>query len=70
MSARKEAVAPTDRTVVNVTHLGELLWWSAEFRASPEQLEEAVDRVGPSPEEIRRHLREAAKESFKGGGED
>ena len=70
MPARIPAVASKDRTVVNVARAEEVVWWAAELSVSPDELHDAIESVGPSPEEIRRHLREAAKKCFQGGGED
>lgn len=70
MSLENLAGAPKDKTYVNVVEHTELLWWAAVLRATPEQVREAVNAVGPSPEDVRKRLQRAAKASFKNMGED
>lgn len=59
-----------DRSRINIDHSYELQWWSAELSVSPAMLCELVAERGPNPAEIRKHLADAARISFKGGGED
>lgn len=70
MSARTQPAVPEDCSHVNVTRHAEILWWAEELRVTPQQVRDAVVEVGPSAEEIKKHLREAAKLSFKNLGED
>jgi hypothetical protein len=62
--------APRDLTRINLHEEWEVVWWSAKFSVTPEALRAAVAEVGPTGEEVEKRLKKAAKESFKGGGED
>ena len=61
---------PKNRDHVDLTHEGEVVWWCAHLSVTPTKLREAVEKVGPSADEIRKHLHDAARLSFSGGGED
>ena len=61
---------PKDLTRINIDDELEVQWWSARFSVTAQALRAAVEEHGPSPEEVRKKLHAAAKESFKTGGED
>ncbi|MES1226285.1 MAG: DUF3606 domain-containing protein [Bacteroidota bacterium] len=48
---------PQDLTKINVSHLGELLWWSYYFGTSPENLLSLVQKFGPEVKEIKMHIK-------------
>ena len=58
--------APGDETpatqietgIVSVDELYEITYWCQVFNCTPEELKEAVQEVGPSPEEVRNYLLE------------
>jgi hypothetical protein len=62
--------APRDLQRVNISEDWEIGWWSTKLAVTPHQLRSAVDAVGPTTTEIERHLKEAAKKSFKSMGDD
>jgi hypothetical protein len=70
MAAQTRGTRPENPNHVNVTRYEELVWWAQELRVRPEQVRDAVVQVGPNAEEIRKHLKETAKASFKNMGED
>ena len=61
---------PRDLERVNIDEHSEVRWWSVKFAVTEDQLRSAVAVVGPTPDEIERHLKEAAKKSLKSMGED
>jgi hypothetical protein len=61
---------PRDRSRINFDEEWEIRWWCMKFGVTEEQLRSAVDTVGPTSAEIERHLKQAARESFKKMGED
>jgi len=61
---------PRNKNHVDVNHPGEVIWWCAHLSVTPVELRKAVETVGPSAEEIRTHLKEAARRSFRNLGED
>ena len=65
MSAR----APSDRSRINLEEVWEIRWWCVQFGVTEDELRKAVDAVGPTPAEVERHLKIAARESMKNMGE-
>jgi hypothetical protein len=61
---------PKDLTRINVHDELEVQWWGVRFSVTPQALRAAVEEHGPNPEEVRKKLHAAARESFKTGGED
>ena len=47
---------PADRSRINVHEPWELRWWTQELRVSEAQLRAAVNAVGVSAANVRRHL--------------
>lgn len=47
---------PQDRSRINVNEDYELHYWARELGVSPDELIEAVERVGVSVEKVREHL--------------
>jgi hypothetical protein len=62
--------APRDPNRIGMDEAWEVQWWSVKFAVTEDQLRKAVAAVGPTPAEVERHLKEAAKTSFKKMGED
>jgi hypothetical protein len=48
---------PADITKIDVSNLGELIWWSAHLGVAPEKLLEAVGKVGNKVEVIRSYIK-------------
>lgn len=61
---------PRNESHVDLSHDDDVVWWCAHFSVTSDRLRETVEKVGPSADEIRKHLHEAARVSFSGGGED
>ena len=70
MSAEMTLRPPANPARINVKDDLEIQWWSAHFQVSPEVLRAAVDKHGPSAEDVRAKLHDAARKSFDKGGED
>ncbi len=47
---------PQDRAKINVQEKYEMDYWSRKFGVTPDQLRNAVKRVGPSAEAVEREL--------------
>lgn len=47
---------PADRERVNVSEEHERRYWSEKFRVTPDELKQAVEKVGPMVEDVRREL--------------
>jgi len=45
-----------DLSIINVNDDEELNWWAEHFEINKDKIKEAVDRVGPSIEAVRRYL--------------
>jgi Protein of unknown function (DUF3606) len=56
MSDDKTKRGPQDRSRINVHEKYELDYWSKKFRVTPDELRDAVKRVGFSLEAIEREL--------------
>jgi hypothetical protein len=61
--------APSDRSRINMSEAWEVRWWCVELGVTEDELRQAVDTVGPTPAEVERHLKKAARESMKQMGE-
>ena len=80
MSDDKTKRGPQDRSKINVHEKYELDYWSRKFRVTPDELRDAVKRVGTSLEAIERELlrtpqclhgsapRHVRREAATGGG--
>lgn len=60
MSDDKTRSGGADRQRINLHEPYELRDWSARFGVTPEQLREAVARVGDRADAVERYLKEAA----------
>lgn len=49
-------MGPADDSRINVHQDYELQYWSQRLGVSPEQLRQAVQKVGPMVKDVRRHL--------------
>lgn len=47
---------PADRSRINVNEPWEVEWWCKQLGVTPEQLREAVRKVGVMVSDVRRHL--------------
>lgn len=56
MSDDKRNTGSPDRDRINVNEDYEVQYWSKELGVTPEQLREAVERVGPTVDAVRRQL--------------
>jgi hypothetical protein len=45
-----------DLSIINVNNDEELNWWAEHFGINKDKIKEAVNRVGPSIEAVRRYL--------------
>ena len=70
MLSERRHGAPRDPTRVNIENQWEIQWWCMRLSTTPDALRAAVREVGPSAEEVKKHLWEAASQSSKMGGED
>ena len=61
--------APSDRSRINMGEAWEIRWWCVQFGATEDELRQAVDAVGPTPAEVERHLKKAARVSMRQMGE-
>ena len=59
MSDNLKDRGPQDRSRISVSEEWELRYWTKELGVSEEQLREAVQKVGPSAEAVRRELKAA-----------
>jgi len=57
MPDNKTQTRPQDAKRINVNEDYELRDWSAKFGVTPEQLKEAVKKVGTSAQAVERHLK-------------
>lgn len=62
--------APRDLSLIHTDEVWEVRWWSVKFGVTKHQLRKAVEAVGPTPAQVERYLKEAARKSFKKMGED
>ncbi|OLD57222.1 MAG: DUF3606 domain-containing protein [Acidobacteria bacterium 13_1_40CM_2_56_5] len=60
MSDDKTKRGPQDRTKINVHEKYELDYWTKKFGVSPDELRDAVSRVGTSAEAVERELNRSA----------
>jgi hypothetical protein len=65
-----KARAPRDLNRIGMDEAWEIQWWTVKFAVTEDELRKAVAAVGPTPAEVERHLKEAARKSFKKMGED
>ncbi|HET6631608.1 MAG TPA: DUF3606 domain-containing protein [Rhodanobacteraceae bacterium] len=56
MSIDPDSQVSVDATRVDLDEPWQVDYWSETFGVSEAQLRSAVDEVGPSPAEVRRHL--------------
>lgn len=61
MSDDKTQRGGQDRQRINVNEVYELRDWAAKFGVSPEQLREAVARVGDRADEVKQFLKGASR---------
>ena len=61
--------APSDRSRINMNEAWEIRWWCVELGVTEDELQRAVETVGPTSAEVERHLKIAARESMKQMGE-
>ena len=52
-----EIKMPKDLIKINVTNLGELIWWSNHLGICPERILAIIDKVGTSAKEIMEYNR-------------
>ena len=69
------ATTRIERTPDDVDRVGldedwEVSFWSARFSVTPDELRACVAKVGPRTEDVEARLRDAARQSFRMGGED
>jgi hypothetical protein len=57
MADDKQNRGSPDRQRIDVNDPDELRNWSKSLNATPEQIKEAVAKVGPTAEKVREHLR-------------
>jgi hypothetical protein len=50
------AARPGMESRIDVNDIGSLRYWSAQLKASEDELRRAVDQVGPRVEDVRQHL--------------
>jgi hypothetical protein len=60
---RGRSIMATEKTIsrntrINVYSTEDMNYWSSQFDASPSRIMQAVELVGPKPEDVRRYLRE------------
>ncbi len=56
MPDNRTKTGPADDSRINVHQDYELQYWSQKFGVSPEELRQAVQKVGPMVKDVRRHL--------------
>ena len=54
---RSEERAPSDLSRIHTGEVWEVRWWSVKFGVTKHQLRKAVEAVGPTPAQVKRHLR-------------
>lgn len=57
MIVEYEVTKPQDLTKINTSEMGELLWWSYILNVSPEKILTTTEKVGTSPEQVRKSLK-------------
>jgi hypothetical protein len=56
MDGDKLKVGPADAALVNVTLYNDILYWTSEFRCTPNELRDAVKAAGSSAAAVREYL--------------
>jgi len=56
MSDNKSKKRPLDAFKINVNEEYELRYWSKTLKVSPDELREAVDKVGPQASKVRQYF--------------
>jgi hypothetical protein len=57
MSDNKQDRGPRDRSRIDINEDYEVRYWTKELNVTPEQLEQAVNQVGPMVENVKKHLK-------------
>ena len=57
MSCEIKIKIPVKFDTINSNDLSELIWWSAHLGVGPEKLLSAIDHIGNSVPEVRKHIR-------------
>ena len=70
MTTAQTARTPEDSTRVGLDSDWEGSFWCARFSVTLVELRTCVEQVGPRTEDVEARLRDAARQSFKMGGED
>jgi hypothetical protein len=58
MADSTEHRGPQDRSRINMNQEHEVRYWTEKFGVSREKLERAVQAVGPSAENVQKHLQQ------------
>lgn len=56
MSSEIKIKIPVKFDTINSNDLSELIWWSAHLGVGPEKLLSAIDHIGNSVQEVRKHI--------------
>jgi hypothetical protein len=70
MTTTPTALTPEDATRIGLDTEWEVSFWCAHFSVTPVELRMCVEQVGPRTEDVEARLRDAARQSFRMGGED
>ena len=57
MSDNKKDIGSPDRDKISVSEEYEVSYWSKKFGVSPQQLKDAVKKVGNSPKKVEAYLK-------------